>query len=53
MPLAEVGEQDRVSECVKCLRYVQRDSPDLMSEIEVLHPLLGELKENVQGHEQA
>ena len=36
----EFGEKGRMSDCTK--RYVQRDSPDLTSDIEGLHPLLRE-----------
>jgi len=39
----------RWGDCIKRLRYVSRDSPDLMSDIEGLHPLLGERKQYVQG----
>ena len=38
----EFGEQGGVPECIESMGYVQRDSPDLMSDIEGLHPLLGE-----------
>ena len=37
-------DQCRVPDCIKYLRYVQRDSPDLTSEIEGFNPLLGEQK---------
>ena len=30
-------------------RYVQRDGPDLMSDIEGLHSLLGEWNQHIQG----
>ena len=36
-------------DCIKSIRYVQRDCPYLMSDIEGLHPLLGESKQHVQG----
>ena len=45
----EFGEQCRMPDCIKCMIYVQRDSPDLMSDIEGLHPLLGEKNQHVQG----
>ena len=45
----QFGEQGRMSDCIKCTMYVQRASPDLMSDIEGLHPLLGEEKQPVQG----
>ena len=38
-----------VPDCIKYLRYVQRDGPDFMSEIESLHPLVGEQWQHVQG----
>ena len=38
----EFGEQGGVSDCIETTRYVQRDSLDLMSDIEGLHLLLGE-----------
>ena len=38
----ELGEQGRMSDHIKILRYVQRDGPDLMFDIEGPHPLLGE-----------
>ena len=34
-------EQGRIPDCIKSSRYVQRDDPDLMSDVEGLHPLLG------------
>ena len=40
----EFGEQGRMPDCIKSTRYVWRDGPDLMSDIEGLHPLLGEWK---------
>ena len=43
------GEQVRMPDCIKSTRYVQRDCPDLMSDTEGLHPLLGELKQHVQN----
>ena len=46
LALDSVGRQleskAECQDCIKSLRYVQRDSPDLMSDIEGLHPLLGE-----------
>ena len=36
-------------DCIECLRYVKRDDPDLMSDIEGHHPLFGEQKQHVQG----
>ena len=35
------GEQDGMSDWIESSRYVQRDGPELMSDIEGLHPLLG------------
>ena len=32
---AEFAEQSGVPDCVKCLRYVQRNGPKLMSDIQV------------------
>ena len=29
----EFGEQGRMSDCIKNMRYVKRDSPDLISDI--------------------
>ena len=43
------GEHGSMPDCVKSTRYVQRDGPDLMSDIEGLYPLLGESKQHVQG----
>ena len=37
----ELGEQGKMSDCIKSTRYVQRDGRDLLSDIEGLHPLLG------------
>ena len=31
------GEQGRMPDCIKSSRYVQRDGPDLMSDIEGFH----------------
>ena len=45
----QFGEQGRIPDCIKSSRYVQTDGPDLMSDIEGLHPLLGESKQHVQG----
>ena len=33
----QFGEQGRMPDCIKSSRYVQREGPDLMSEIEGLH----------------
>ena len=44
----EFGEQGRMPDCIQSLRYVQRDSPELMSDIDGLHPFFGELKQFVQ-----
>ena len=38
----ESGEQGGIPDCFKSMRYVQRNSPDLMSDIEGIHPLMGE-----------
>ena len=43
------GEQGGMPDCIASSRYVERDGPDLMSNIEGLHPLLGESKQHVQG----
>ena len=45
----QFGEQGRTPDCIKSMRYVQRDGPDLLSDIEGLHRLLGESKQHVQG----
>ena len=45
----QFGEQGGMPRCIKSLRYVQRDGPDLMSDIEDLHPLLGKSWHHVQG----
>ena len=36
----QFGEQGRMPDCNKSMRYVQRDDPDLMTDIEGLHSLL-------------
>ena len=36
------GEQGGILDCIKSMRYVQREGCDLMSDIEGLHPLIGE-----------
>jgi len=36
-------------DCIKSVRCVQSDGPDLMSDNQGLRPLLGELKQHVQG----
>ena len=38
----ELGEKGRMPDCIKSTRYVQRNGPVLMSEIEGLHPLVVE-----------
>ena len=38
----EFGEEGRMRDCIKSTRYVKRDGPDVMSEIEDLYPLLGD-----------
>ena len=38
----EFGERGGMPDCIKGMRYVQRDGPDLTSDIEGLHSLLGE-----------
>ena len=43
------GEQGRMSDSIESSKYVQRDGPDHMSDIEGLHPLLGVLKQHVQS----
>ena len=45
----EFGEQSRVPDHIESTRYVEGDSSDLMSGIEVLHSLLGEQEQQVQG----
>ena len=45
----EFGEQGGMADCIKTLRYVQRDGPDLMSNIEGFDALLGKQKQHVQG----
>ena len=45
----QFGKQFRVPDCIENSRCVQRDSSDLMSDIEGLHPLVDELKQHVQG----
>ena len=45
----EFGEWGRMPDCIKSTRYVQRDGPDLMSDNEGLHHVLGELEQHVQG----
>ena len=40
----EFGGQGGMPDCIKSTRYVQRDGPDLMSDIEGFNPLLGEKK---------
>ena len=47
--LADFREQDGVPDFIKSSRYVQRDGPNLMSDIVGLHPLLEEKKQHVQG----
>ena len=43
------GEQGRMPDCIESSRYVKIDSPDVISEIGSLHPLLGEQRQHVQG----
>ena len=38
----EFGEQGRMPDCIESTRYVQRDGPNLMPNIEGFHPLLDE-----------
>ena len=38
----EFGEQGRMADCTENTRYVQRDGPDLTSDVEGLHPSLVE-----------
>ena len=42
-------EQGRMPDHINSMRYVQIDGPNLMSDIDGLHPLLIELKQHVQG----
>ena len=44
----EFGEQGRVPDRVKSMRYVSGYGSDFMSGIEDLHPLLGEQKQHIQ-----
>jgi len=44
----EFGHEGKVSDCIKCSRYVQREH-GLMSEFQSFHPLLGVQKQHVQG----
>ena len=44
-------EQGRMPDCIKTTRCIQRDGPDLMSDIEGLYPLLDEWIQLVQGGE--
>ena len=45
----EFGEQGRVPDRVKSMRYVEGYGSDFMSGIEDLHPLLGKQKQHVPG----
>ena len=45
----QFGEQGRMPDCFESSSFVQRDGPDLMSNIEGVHPLLGEEKQHDQG----
>ena len=45
----EFGEQGRMPDHVKGMRYVGGYGSDFMSGIEDLHPLLGEQKQHSQG----
>ena len=47
MPETDSLESKAGYPTIKSTRYVQRDGPDLMSDIEDLHPLLGEWKQHV------
>ena len=40
----EFEEQVRMPDCIENMRYVQKDGPDVISNIESLHPLLCESK---------
>ena len=44
----QFGKQGRMPDCIRSSRYVQRDGPDLKSDIDGLHPLLGEWKHHFQ-----
>ena len=44
----EFGEQARVPDHVKSTRYVEGYGSDFMSDIEDLHPLLGEPKQHIR-----
>ena len=37
------GEQGEMLDCIASSRYAERDGPDLISDIEGLYPLLGEV----------
>ena len=43
------GEQSGVPDCVECLRYVQKNNPDIMFNIQCLHTLLTEKRYYVQS----
>ena len=45
----EFGEQVRVPDHIESTQYVSGDGSDFMSDIEDLHPLLGEQKQHIQG----
>ena len=45
----QFGERGGMPDCIKTSRYVQRDGPHVMTDIEDLHPLLGEKKQHIQG----
>ena len=45
----EFGELLMMPDCIESSRCVERDGPDLMSDIEGLHPLLEESKQHVQS----
>ena len=49
IPLEEFGEQGRMPDRIEGTRYVKGDGSDFMSDIEDLHPLLGEQKQQIQG----
>ena len=45
----QFGEQGRMPDCTKSLRYVQRNGPDLISDIEGLQHCWESRSSNVQG----
>ena len=44
----QFGEQGSMPDCIESSTYVQRDGPDLTSDIESLHPLLEQEKQHVK-----